>query len=350
MKPPKMPARALSNLRRVKRKAISQNELVVTEPLNANNPLPLLIRPGLEGVSLHTWVETHRDLVRSHLHRHGGLLFRGFPPVGPEGLQRLIQACFKSEPLAYLYRSTPRTQVSGKIYTSTEYPCHESIPLHNECAYAASWPMRIVFYCATPPASGGETPIADSRKAFRRIDPAIRARFREKGVMYVRNYHEKEVDLSWREAFQTEDKAQVEAQCRAAGIQFEWLGANGLRTRQVCQGVARHPETGEETWFNQAHLFHVSSLKAEVREYLLETHSLENLPRNAYFGDGAEIETAVLDDVRAALDAEATVFPWQKGDVLMLDNMLVAHGRRPYRGERKILVGMADAFQAGDLR
>ena len=114
-----------------------------------------------------------------------------------------------------------------------------------------------------------------------------------------------------------------------------------MRTRQVCQAVATHPHTGEAVWFNQAHLFHVSSLEAEIRESLLAS---DEPPRNAYYGDGSPIEDVVLDEVRAAYAKEAVVFPWQRGDILVVDNMLTAHGRRPYRGARKIVVAMGRAF------
>jgi hypothetical protein len=97
-------------------------------------------------------------------------------------------------------------------------------------------------------------------------------------------------------------------------------------------------------WFNQAHLFHVSSLKSEIRESLLA--SAGELPRHAFYGDGSPIEDAVLEEIRAAYEREAIVFTWQNGDVLVLDNMLTAHGRRPYRGARKIVVGMGQQFDS----
>ena len=43
---------------------------------------------------------------------------------------------------------------------------------------------------------------------------------------------------------------------------------------------------------------------------------------------------------------QAVAFPWERGDILMLDNMLVAHGRKPFTGPRKILVGMAEMTNA----
>jgi len=46
--------------------------------------------------------------------------------------------------------------------------------------------------------------------------------------------------------------------------------------------------------------------------------------------------------VREAFEAETVVFRWETGDVLLLDNMLVAHGRRPFKGDRKIVAALLD--------
>jgi len=102
-----------------------------------------------------------------------------------------------------------------------------------------------------------------------------------------------------------------------------------------------HPRTGENLWFNQAHLFHVSSLGKEIAETLISSLGEENLPRNTYYGDGSPIEPEVLDCIRAAYEQIKIKFPWQKNDLLLLDNMLFTHGREPYTGTRKVLVGMA---------
>jgi hypothetical protein len=76
-----------------------------------------------------------------------------------------------------------------------------------------------------------------------------------------------------------------------------------------------------------------------VRSFLQST-SGGNEPRNAFFGDGSEIDEAVLDHIRSVYENEKVTFPWQRGDVLILDNILKAHGRKPYRGPRQIVVGM----------
>jgi len=115
----------------------------------------------------------------------------------------------------------------------------------------------------------------------------------------------------------------------------------------VCQGVATHPVTGEKVWMNQAHLFHVTTQDPEVVEVLLEEFGEESLPRNTYYGDGTPIDGEVFDAIREAYDAEALVFPWETGDVLLLDNMLMAHSRGPFTGARKVVVGMAESYGSG---
>lgn len=333
------------NLKAIRRKSISvsQQELIKTELFQPEQLLPLVIQPAVEGINLTTWATTNHEWIDIQLLKHGGLLFRNFNVNGATEFEQFIQAV-SGELIEYSYRSTPRSQVSGNIYTSTEYPADQSIPLHNEMAYSLSWPMKICFFCVKV-AQGGETPIADSRKVFERIDPKIKEQFIQKKIMYVRNYGEG-LDLQWENVFQTSNKSEVETYCRNAGIEFEWRGANHLRTRQVCQAVATHPKTSETVWFNQAHLFHVSSLHLKIRESLLSMIKESDLPRNAFYGDGSNIEPSVLDEIKEIYQQEAVIFPWQAGDILMLDNMLTSHGRKPFVGARKVLVGMAEPFSS----
>jgi alpha-ketoglutarate-dependent taurine dioxygenase len=279
-------------------------------------------------------------LADEHLPRAGGVLLRGFELAGDEDFRRLA-AGFGAPLLGYEFGSTPRTRISEGVYSSTEYPPHQHIPLHNEQSYSRRWPMKIWFYCAIAAPEGGETPIADSREVYRRIPERIRARFVERGLMYVRNFGGG-LDVPWPQVFNTENRAEVEAYCRREGIGYERKDDGELRTRQVAQAVARHPATHEDVWFNQAHLFHVSGLEPDVREALLEVVPQDDLPRNVYYADGSNIEDALLDEVRAVLDDCKVVFPWRAGDVLMLDNMLVAHARHPFKGPRKVVVAMAE--------
>ncbi len=321
----------------------STSQQVTLSYLRPGSPLPLVVRPAAKGVDLIKWVTLNPGFVDTYLLRNGAILFRGFGLTAVEDFERMIEEV--SGPLLdYSYRSTPRHLVSGKIYSSTEYPAHQAIPLHNENSYSRSWPMKLAFFSLQVAEQGGETPIADSRKIYHAISPEVRECFERKGLMYVRNYGTG-LDLPWQEVFQTSNRAVVEEYCRKAEIEFEWLGDDQFRTRQRCQVVERHPRTGELVWFNQAHLFHVSRLPAEVREWLLTAFGEHNLPRNVYFADGSPIEASMLDEIMRVCDENSVVFPWHEGDVLIVDNMLTAHGRKPFAGKRKVVVGMAESNQ-----
>lgn len=299
--------------------------------------LPRLIRPAITGEALLEALPRLRADIDAIVSTVGGVLLRGFDVPSVADF-RAFAAGFGQPLLSYEFGSTPRTEVGSGVYTSTEYPAHQSIPLHNEQAYTREWPMKIWFHCVTAAPEGGATPIADSRAILRRMPAAIRERFAA-GILYVRNYGE--FDVPWQKVFNTENRAEVEAFCRRSGLQWEWKQDGELRTIQLCQAIEKHPVTGEVVWFNQAHLFHVSNLQADVRESLEDLLGVENLPRNTYFADGSSIPDAMLDEVRAVLDAETVTFAWEEGDVLMLDNMLAAHARAPFSGPRKVVVAMA---------
>lgn len=320
--------------------AAREHDLSV-QPLLANSSLPLLVQPGADYA---TSLAALAELARTRLHKVGGLLLRGFDVLGEQAFQQLVRS-FGHELLSYEFGSTPRKAVEQGVYTSTEYPAHQVIPLHNEQSYTLQWPLKIWFHCVQPSAEGGETPIADSRLIYHRIDPALRQRFIDKRLMYVRNYGNG-LDLPWQQAFNSEEHQVVEAFCRANRIDFEWKDDGELRTRQVCQAVARHPISQDMVWFNQAHLFHVSNLAPAVREGLLAVvEDPLDLPRNVYYGDGSPLEDSALEEIRGVLDDCTLRFPWQQGDVLMLDNMLVAHGRASFKGARKVIVAMAEPVQ-----
>lgn len=310
--------------------------------LQPDTNLPLVIRPNLEEVDLVQWAAKNQDSISTLLLKHGGLLFRGFSMESAIDFERFIRAN-SLELLEYRERSSPRHHVSGNIYTSTDYPADQSIFLHNENSYQHTWPLKIFFFCSAPALRDGETPIADCRKVYQRINPGTRERFIQKKIMYVRNYFDG-IGLSWQTVFQTSDKAAVNEYCRQAGIEAEWKEGNRLRTRQIREAVARHPLTGEMVWFNHATFFHVSTLDPAIRQELASIFEPEDYPNNSYFGDGSQIESKLLDELRAAYHQETVTFAWQAGDILVLDNMLTAHGRAPFLGPRKVLVGMAEPF------
>jgi alpha-ketoglutarate-dependent taurine dioxygenase len=319
---------------------LSAEDLVATGPMPGGGRFPLLVQPGVPDLDAAAWASGRRERIGGWLLEHGAILLRGFAVDSAEQFRELARAVTPGL-LDYQERAAPRVEVAKHVFTSTEYPADQAIPLHHEMSYSHNWPGKIWFFCLQPAERGGATPIVDDRELFPRLDAAIKRRFLERRVMYVRNYGGG-VDLPWQEVFQTRERAEVEAYCRQARMECEWRDGDRLRTRAVRQVVATHPRTGDTVWFNHAHMFHVSNLEPSVRAALLAEFDEDELPRNAFYGDGSPIEDAVLDEIRALYRSLAVTFPWQRGDVLLLDNVLASHGREPFTGPRRIVVAMAD--------
>ena len=215
-----------------RRKGVSANqELVSFSTLFDDGDFPLLAKPNFQGVNFLQWARNNRELIESRLLENGGILFRGFDIQGASAFEHCIEA-ISGASLEYKFRASPRTQVEGNIYTSTDYPADQPIFPHNEHAYSPVFPLRLYFCCDLPSAEGGETPIGDNRKILQAINPDVLDKFKRKKILYVRNYGDG-FGLPWSTVFQTEDRAEVERYCQSIGISVEWKSKNRLRTRQT---------------------------------------------------------------------------------------------------------------------
>jgi alpha-ketoglutarate-dependent taurine dioxygenase len=237
------------------------------------------------------------------------------------------------------YGDLPKEAAGQSVYHSTPYPAQKHILFHHEASHTDRWPRQQWFFCVTAAREGGETPIADGRAILASLDPAVRERFERLHLRYVRNFVPG-LDVDWRAFFKTDDRAEVERRCAAEGVECAWDADGTLRTSQRCPAVLRHPATGEPVFFNQILLHHVAALEPEVRAAMFDLFTPDQLPRQVYYGDGSPIEDAVVEGVAAQYWAHAVAFPWRAGDLLLVDNMLVAHARNPFAGPRKIVVAM----------
>lgn len=326
---------------------LSQFSPIKESTLGEGKTLPLILEPAADHVDLAEWARNNRAQLEEKLYKHGGILYRGFELKSPEDFEKVAGAICRE--LFAEYGDLPREGVAGKVYTSTPYPNDKSILYHAESSHLHSWPRKINFFCVKVASEGGCTPIVDLRVVYQKLDPTIRQKFEEKGLMYVRNFSPG-VDVPWQRFFHTENKSVVEAECTKARMKYEWThNGENLRVGQVCPAVAQHPLTGEKTFFNQVQLHHVYCLDPAVREALLSIFSREDLPRHVYFGDGSEIEDSIMEHLGEVYEKNAVRFQWQPGDMVTLDNMLVAHARDPFVGERKILVALGDMITDEEL-
>ena len=249
------------------------------------------------------------------------------------------------------YGDLPRGNVNDRIYNATPYPSDKAIGFHNEGVHTGKWPRRIIFYCRIPAERDGQTPIVDCRQIVAEMDPDLRELLATKGIRYVRNFtfeqdYRDGLDVSWKEFFRTSDKAEVEAICRANGNDFAWFANDRLRISRTSPAIVSHPVTGDLCFISQLETHHLACLDPELRQAVQSIFREDELPRHAYFGDGTPIPDGMVEHLTGLCWGNAFEFTWRAGDVLMVDNMLMAHARRPFSGKRHIMVSMSDMVTA----
>jgi len=319
---------------------------VRTSPLSPGADFPLVIEPESADLDAISWAAAHRGFVEEKLRRHAGLLFRGFALTNPQDFEGFAEAL---QPGLYgAYGDLPKKEGGANTYRSTPYPEDKMILFHNESSHLPRWPRKQWFFCEEAAPVGGATPIVDCRAMYRSLPADLAAKFERLGLSYVRTFTPR-LDVDWRDFFRTDDKAAVEARCRAEGVELSWLDGDVLQTRTRCPAVIVHPLTDEKSFFNQVQLHHPRFLDADVRDDLLAMVGEDRLPRQVRYGDGSVIEDETMDLVGELYEACAVRFSWRKGDVVMLDNMLAAHARDPFQGKRRIVVAMGDMVDRASL-
>jgi len=339
-----MPKPQLKSLKSIKATPVDplDSDLVTIGPLangEAGAPPPLVIRPAVAGLDLLDWAANRRERIHSLLLDNGALLFRGFNIH----LEAHFEA-FTNSLCSDLLRENAeheRENVSGTVYTPVFFPSDRKLLWHNENSFNYRWPLKLWFAAAQPSPTGGETTIVDSRKVFDLIDANVRRLFVEKGIMYVRNYSE-ELGLPWQRVFRTTHKGEVERRCEQEHIEFMWKAGDRLQTRSIRPAVCKHPVTGEISWFNQALHWHPACLDPATRQALTSLFSAENMPRNCYYGDGSPIADETMLAIMDVYQQLEIACKWRPGDIMMLDNVMMAHARNPFQGSRKLLVSMGD--------
>ncbi|MFD7864530.1 TauD/TfdA family dioxygenase [Streptomyces sp. NPDC057682] len=281
------------------------------------------------------WAAEHRTTVLRAVAEHGAVLLRGLAVDSPEAVEAVARA-LGVDPMEERERFAARRRYRPGVQGSSEWPPDEPMCMHHELSYAAEVPALALFGCLTAPAEGGATAVADAHEVLRALPAGLVDRFAREGWQLTRTY--REVGVAWTEAFGTDDPDRVAAYCASAGIEHTWLDDGALRTRQRRSAVREHPVSGTPLWFNQIAFLNELTLDPMVREYLTEVYGPDSLPFTTAYGDGTPIPAEEIATVNDAYRDATRREPWQAGDVLLVDNIRMAHSREEYRGEREIVV------------
>ncbi|MBX9364605.1 TauD/TfdA family dioxygenase [Streptomyces sp. WAC04114] len=305
------------------------------------DPLVRLEADAASGAA--AWIGAHRTPILEAVREHGAVLVQGLPTSDRDTAVAAVRAVI-ADGMPEREGFAPRDALAPGVYSSSHWPDDQPMCMHHELSYAATVPRLLAFACVTPPASGGITALADARAVLRDLPADLVGRFERHGWRLHRHYNPY-VGTSWRDAFGTESREDVDRYCAEHGVEAIWHGDDTLSTVQTRPAILEHPDTGERSWFNQIAFLNEWTMEPAVREFLVAEFGIEALPFNTFFGDGAPLDRVMVDAINEAYEKHTVRRPWQRGDLLVVDNTRMAHSREPFQGDREIVVGMGEPFR-----
>jgi len=286
------------------------------------------------------WARRQRSELLELAGLHGAILFRDFPLVSAEDFDRFI-AAFDLENFPYRksLSNAVRVNRTERVFSANEAPPDIAILFHHEMAQTPVFPSKLFFFCETAADEGGTTPICRSDVLVERLAAdrpdfvrnCERLGLKYTNVMPAVNDLQSGMGRSWKSTLGVETREAAEARLKELGYTWQWLPDESLRaTTPVLPGI-REVAPGRKVFFNQ------------LIAAFCGWKDRRNDPSEAIrHGDGSKLDADAVMRAVAIADELAFDVPWQAGDAVLIDNTLAMHGRRPYRGTRKVLASLVD--------
>jgi alpha-ketoglutarate-dependent taurine dioxygenase len=310
---------------------------------------PLFIEPRtdrlLDRDRFRQWSRDVRPVLDALVTEHGGIVLRGFPIAQTDDFADFIDQ-FPSFEGGYAGGRAPREAISGRVMEATRLAASVRLALHSEMAYRRDYPSRIAFFSRKTAEVGGETLIGDVRNLVNDMAPQLVEKLETLGTRTAINFGPKSEgrDASyghmdhrgWNHSFQTDDPAEVNRLCAERGLEPVWHEDGSLTVLNVLEPFVVHPQTGAKIYRSILHM----KPQVENAALDLEMRKRQKYPTGATLGNGEKLEESERAHIDQLCDAVTYSWPWRNGDVMLLDNLQVWHGRNPYQGERDVQVAL----------
>ena len=285
------------------------------------------------------WIRSELEQLMRRLDKHGAVLFRGFPLATPEDFDAFVGAFgLPNFPYNESLSNAVRVNWTPRVFSANEAPAEVTIYLHHEMAQTPFFPAQLFFFCQQPAEEGGQTPICRSDLLFDRLAercPQFARDCEEKGLRYSNvmpseNDPKSGMGRSWQSTLRAQGMADAEERLQRLHYSWEWLPDGCLRVTTPVLPAVRRTSSGRNVFFNQ------------LIAAFMGWKDTRNDPAKAIrFGDGTPLEREAVNVATQLAEQLTFNVPWQRGDVVLLDNFLVMHGRRTFRGTRKVLASLA---------
>lgn len=316
-------------------------EVALAQQLNHGTRFPLIYQAEAELQDMDAvaaWTQANQQPLLAQLAERGAILLRGLPARSDLDFDRVVQSLgLANFSYAESLSNAVRKNRTERVFTANEAPPEVEIYLHHEMAQTPVYPSKLMFYCELAPSSGGATPLCRSDAVLSVLAeraPEFVRRCEQEGVRYT-NVMPASADLasgqgrSWQSTLSVASRAEAEARLASLGYGFEWLADDSLRATTPALPAIRTLEDGRRVFFNQ--------LIAAFRGW---QDARNQANKSVTFGDGQTIEERDMRVVCEASEELTFDLAWQSGDIALVDNFLVMHGRRPFQGKRCVLASL----------
>ncbi|CAL1378286.1 unnamed protein product [Linum trigynum] len=283
-------------------------------------------------------IESQKPRLESLLHETGAILFRGFPLSTASQFNQVVEA-FGFPDYPYVGGGASRTKVVGRVFTANESPPDQKIPFHHEMAHVPEFPTKLMFFCEVEPRSGGETPIVLSHMVYERMKekyPEFVDKLEEEGLLSNRILAEEDdpssaIGRGWKSIFSTNDKHVAHERAAKLGMKLEWIDDGSLARTTVgpMPAIKYDKSRDRKVWFN-----------GMVPSYTAFGDERNDPTKTIAFGNGDPLPGDVVYGCLRIMEEESVAIPWQKGDILLIDNSAVLHARKLFTPPRRVLAAL----------
>jgi hypothetical protein len=313
---------------------------ITGQPRTAGGPPTLECDRTGAGPRWRDWLTRHADGVRGLVGEHGAVRVVGLAIGGPGDLVD-ARTALGARPAYAREHFAPRRALGDGVYATPEWDPQREMCPHHEQSFAVDFPGLMLLGCVSAATGGGEVSLCDTRKLLAGLPADAVARFDRQGWRLVRTFHPF-FGISWSDAYGVDDRPALERFCASRAISLRWEPGGAAHTCQHRPALVRHPVTGDRCWFNDLAFLSLWSVEPAEREVLRQAFGPDGVPLNTAYGDGTALDQATYRAVQSAYTRAAYRLRWSAGDLLVLDNLLMAYGRQAFTGPLEIIHALAE--------
>ncbi len=313
------------------------------QQVHGESRFPWVLAPDQPRVTLAetvAWVERHGAELLQQTTDHGAVLLRGFPTATAEDFDAVVSALgLENFPYEKSLSNAVRVNRTERVFSANEAPPEVRIFFHHEMAQTPLFPNYIFFFCEVAPEVGGATPLCRSDVLYQRLTercPDFIRDCEEKGLQYTNvmpseNDPESGMGRSWKSTLGVDSPQAAERRLAELGYAYRWQEDGCLRATTPPLPAVMEVSPGRKTFFNQL-----------IAAFSGWKDSRNDPSSSIRHGDGSPLDTNAVHLAGEIAEQLAFDHAWQVGNVVLVDNKIAMHARRPFQGTRKVLASLAE--------